>query len=108
MITKQGNKGFKALIDGVKMKPLVWEDKTLLCEFHMEGGYDLPSHSHIYEQAGYLISGKLRFRIDNEWHDLVPGDSWCVPENVEHEARVIEDSVAIEVFVPVREEYLPE
>ena len=36
-----------------------------------------------------------------------PGDSWCIPGNVEHRAEVAQDSVAIEVFSPVREDYLP-
>jgi quercetin dioxygenase-like cupin family protein len=31
---------------------------------------------------------------------------WCIPSNVEHGAEILEESVAIEVFSPVREEYL--
>jgi quercetin dioxygenase-like cupin family protein len=40
--------------------------------------------------------------------ELQPGDSWCIPGGAEHEAQVLEDSVAIEVFSPIREDYLPE
>ena len=29
---------------------------------------NLPSHNHPYEQTGYLVSGKLNFRIENKWH----------------------------------------
>ena len=72
----------------------------------MKGGYKLPAHHHPYEQTGYLVSGKLNFRIAGTWQLVEPGDSWCVPENVEHEVHVLEDSLAIEVFAPVREEYL--
>ena len=39
---------------------------------------------------------------------MEPGDSWCIPGHVEHRAEIIEDSVAIEVFSPVREDYLPD
>jgi quercetin dioxygenase-like cupin family protein len=35
------------------------------------------------------------------------GDSWRIPGDVEHWANIIEDSVAVEVFAPVREDYLP-
>jgi quercetin dioxygenase-like cupin family protein len=37
---------------------------------------------------------------------LTPGDSWNIPGNVSHRAEILEDSVAIEVFSPVRENYL--
>ncbi|MBN1821053.1 MAG: cupin domain-containing protein [Prolixibacteraceae bacterium] len=106
MFTKKSQKSFKPLIDGVLMKPLVHEEKSLLCEFLLKKGYSLPAHKHPYEQTGYLISGKLNFRIDSDWYSAEPGDSWCVPENVEHEVIVLEESVAVEVFIPVREEYL--
>ena len=37
----------------------------------------------------------------------MPGDSWCIGGDVEHGAEILEDSVAVEVFSPVREDYLP-
>ena len=51
--------------------------------------------------------GKIRLSIGAEEFEAQPGDSWCIPGGVEHGAEVIEDSVAIEVFSPVREDYLP-
>lgn len=106
MFTKSDKNGFRETIPGVTMKPLAWEEKSLLCQFQLKGGHNLPSHSHPFEQTGYLVSGKLDFRIRDGWFVAEPGDSWCIPENVEHEVRVIEDAVVIEVFIPIREEYL--
>jgi len=54
-----------------------------------------------------MISGKLRFNVDGEISDVETGDSWCLPGGVEHSAEALEDSVVIEVFSPVREDYLP-
>ena len=54
-----------------------------------------------------MISGSLRFRIGDEWFETAPGDSWCIPENVFHEVIVEEDSHLIELFSPVRPDYLP-
>jgi quercetin dioxygenase-like cupin family protein len=53
------------------------------------------------------VKGKIRLSIGAEEFEAQPGDSWCIPGGVEHGAEVIEDSVAIEVFSPVREDYLP-
>ncbi|MEZ5103646.1 MAG: cupin domain-containing protein [Draconibacterium sp.] len=107
MFTKSNSSDFKLLIEGVKMRPLVWEQKTLLCEFQLEKGNTIPPHQHPYEQTGMLISGKLNFRINNEWHLAGSGDSWSVPENVEHEVEILENSVLIELFSPIRKDYLP-
>jgi quercetin dioxygenase-like cupin family protein len=59
------------------------------------------------EQTGYLVKGRILLSIGAEVADLMVGDSWCIPSNVEHGAEILENSVAIEVFAPVREEYLP-
>ncbi len=107
MFTKKDSLAFRPLIDGVTMRPLAWEDKTILCEFKLEKGYKIPSHQHPYEQTGYLLSGKLNFRIDKTWNLAERGDSWSIPENVEHEVEILEDSVVLELFSPIRPDYLP-
>ena len=107
MFTKNNSRDFKPLIPGVKMRPLAWEEKTLLCEFHLAKGNTIPAHHHPYEQTGTLISGKLNFRIDKEWNLAETGDSWSIPVNVEHEVKILEDSVVLELFSPIRKDYLP-
>jgi quercetin dioxygenase-like cupin family protein len=54
-----------------------------------------------------LISGRIRLTVGGKSHDCAPGDSWCIPSEAEHGANIIENAVATEVFLPVREEYLP-
>jgi len=44
--------------------------------------------------------------IRDEKFEVMPGDSWCIPGDVEHDAEILEDSLAVEVFSPVREDYL--
>lgn len=95
-------------MEGVTMRPLAFEKRSNLCEFKLSKGYRLPAHSHPFEQTGTLISGKLNFRIADKWNLAEPGDSWSIPENVEHEVEIIEDSVVLEVFSPLRPDYLPE
>lgn len=107
MFTKYNSGEFRSLLEGIQMRPLVFEEKTIMCEFNLEKGARLPAHQHPYEQTGYLISGKMNFRIGNGWFPAETGDSWCIPENVEHEAEVVENTVVIEVFSPIRPDYLP-
>jgi quercetin dioxygenase-like cupin family protein len=49
----------------------------------------------------------MTFTLDGKDYEAEAGDSWNIPGNVEHGVKVHEDSIVIEVFSPVREDYLP-
>jgi quercetin dioxygenase-like cupin family protein len=99
--------GYQEVLNGIRMKTLTYGEKTLMSEFRLTKGADLPAHQHPHEQIGYLVSGRIDLTIDGVVHAVRPGDSWCIPGGVTHSAKVHEDAVAVEVFAPVREDYLP-
>jgi len=102
-----GADGYGKALPGIRMKTLCYGAQTLMTEFLLERGSTLPLHAHPHEQTGYLVKGHMRLTIGGVPNDVFPGDSWCIPSSVEHGAQILEDSVAIEVFSPVREDYLP-
>ena len=106
MYGKHSRNNYTTVLDGIQIKTLCYGDKMLMTEFLLQKNAVLPEHGHPYEQTGYLISGKIRLYIGNESKELVPGDSWNIAANVAHKAEILEDSVAIEVFSSVREDYL--
>jgi quercetin dioxygenase-like cupin family protein len=108
MFYKSNREGCKQILPGIKIKTLVVGDKSLLSEFRMEMGSQLPWHAHPQEQTGYLVSGRIRLFIGDEIFEVEPGDSWNVPGDVRHRGEILADTLAIEVFSPVREDYLPE
>ena len=108
MFQQHSPNGYTTAVAGIEQKTLVFGDKTLMTEFLLKQGSRLPQHAHPHEQSGYLVRGRIRLRIGTEEHEVLPGDSWCIPGDVEHGAVILEDSVAVEVFAPVREEYLPQ
>ncbi len=107
MFVRHNLDGYSEPVPGIQMKTLVHGEKSLMTRFHLKKGAQLPAHSHPHEQTGYLVSGKIILHIGEESHGVSPGGSWCIAGGVEHRAQVIEDAVAIEVFSPVREDYLP-
>jgi quercetin dioxygenase-like cupin family protein len=107
MYKKHSESGYTPAVPGISQKTLVYGKRTLMAEFLLEEGSRLPKHSHPHEQTGYLVTGRIRLSIGSEEYDVMPGDSWCIPSGVEHGAQILEDSVGIEVFSPVREDYLP-
>ncbi|MFA6508254.1 MAG: cupin domain-containing protein [Treponemataceae bacterium] len=106
MFSIHSEKNYAEILAGIKIKTLVHGDSTLMSEFQLKKGSALPAHTHPYEQTGYLVSGKLDLHIGADHQVLLPGASWCVHSNIEHRAEVLEDSVAIEVFSPKREDYI--
>jgi len=108
VINKATEAGFNKMIDGVRLKSLVHGKATHLTEVRFIKGAEVPEHQHPHEQTGYLISGSLRFFGGGEDTVVRPGDCWSFASGVPHGAEALEDSVIIEVFSPIREDYLPE
>jgi len=107
VFTKTSNLGYQEKLKGVMLKTLVYGEKTLMASITLKKGGIIPAHQHLHEQSGFLISGRLDFVV-NEDHIIVePGDSWTFLANIPHGVEALEASSIIEVFSPVREDYLP-
>jgi len=107
MFQKSKGSGHTEVIDGVHLKTIVYGQHTLMTEVKLDKGAVVPPHQHPHEQTGYLVSGRMDFLVDGEHHIAKPGDNWNIAGEIEHGATALEDSVVIEVFSPVREDYLP-
>lgn len=105
MFIKKGQGNYITMAEGVKRRTLAYGEKTLMIEVELAKGSSVPGHSHPHEQTGFLISGKMVFTIDGQETEVNAGDSWAIPGNAVHGVEVLEDSLAVEVFSPVREDY---
>ena len=106
MFVKDAEKKLQSVVPGVQRKTLAVGVHTLMSKFVLAEGSELPMHKHPHEQIGFLVSGRLLLTIGEKSCELTPGDSWAVPGDVEHGAKVMEAAEAIEVFYPVRQDYL--
>lgn len=91
---------------GVRFEVLATGPKSMVTKMNYKVGDQVPFHSHPNEQSGYVISGEYIIKYNEVSDMLKPGDSYCIPENVEHGWEVIKEGEVIDVFTPVREEYL--
>jgi unsaturated pyranuronate lyase len=94
------------MLPGVTRRTLNSGDRTTLVEISIAKGATIPVHDHPHEQIGYVAKGTLRFQIGDEVRDLTTGDSYCIPGGVGHGVEALDDVVAVDIFSPVREEYL--
>lgn len=104
---KHEEEPWRVVAPGIRMQTLCYGDRTLMVQFHLDQGSVLPPHTHPHEQTGMLLSGRVRFEIEGVQFEAGPGDAWCIPGDTVHGVEVLENSTIVEVFSPVRTEYLP-
>jgi quercetin dioxygenase-like cupin family protein len=105
MIVKSEN-AKKRQFKGVSFDVLAVGQKSMVTRMNYRVGDKVPPHSHPNEQSGYVISGKYRIKYQDINEILNSGDSYSVPENVEHSWEVLEDGEVIDTFIPPRQDYL--
>lgn len=105
MITK-GENARKREFKGVSFDVLAVGQKSMVTRMNYKVGDNVPLHSHPNEQSGYVISGKYRIIYQHINEILNPGDSYSIPEDVLHSWDVIEAGEVIDVFTPLRQDYL--
>ena len=104
-ISKKDIEEVKAL-EGIYRRTLSYNNELMLCHFYLKKGSKVPLHSHIQHQVGYVIKGKLRFFTENSEFVAQEGDSYIFDSNEKHGAYILEDSEVIDVFNPMRKDYL--
>ena len=80
--------------------------RVTVAKFALARGAVVPAHAHEQEQVSYVVSGALEFHIGG--HDVVvrEGGVLQIPSWVEHGVTVLADSDVIDVFSPVRQDWV--
>ncbi len=96
------------MLTGVHRRTMAITDEEMLCEFFLERDSVVPDHSHMNDQVGYLIYGRLEMKVGGEVRVCNPGDSYAIPGGITHSARALVDTLVIDVFSPPRNDYRTE
>ena len=81
-------------------------DDMTVARFALTKGGVVPRHSHDNEQISCVISGRLEFRFDDRTVVVGPNEVMQIPGGAPHEVAVLEDTLVIDVFHPVRQDWL--
>ncbi|MDP6618379.1 MAG: cupin domain-containing protein [Nitrospinota bacterium] len=87
-------------------KRLVVGKDLLGCIFRHRKGVRFAPHSHPHEQLTYVLEGSHRMRVGGKERILKTGELAYVPPDVEHEVEMLEDNLLLEVYSPIREDFL--
>ena len=107
MVTENKNIPAADLGGGVTRKVLSYSPKLMAVELHFEKGAVGAPHSHPHEQIGYVISGRLVYHEEGcEDKILGSGDTYYVAPNAVHGVDILEDTMLLDIFTPMREDFV--
>ena len=92
--------------EGLKRKIMGYDDKIMLVKVHFEKGAIGQMHEHYHSQTTYVESGSFDVTIGDETKTLNGGDSFYIPPHVMHGAICTKAGVLIDVFSPIREDFM--
>jgi quercetin dioxygenase-like cupin family protein len=93
--------------EGIVRRTLAYSPSQMLCHFSTNAGATIDLHNHEAAQIGYLISGKVRFfKESGDSFIAEAGSSWAFTPWEKHGAEFLENSEIVEVFSPLRPEYV--
>src|SRR6185369_2420622 len=93
------------LSSGVRRRYLT-TDRVTMARFALSRGAVVRMHSHENEQVSHVLSGVVRFTIAGETIVARAGDVLQIPSLAEHGVEIVEDAVVIDVFSPVRQDWI--
>ena len=87
-------------------RKIVAGDREMLVQSYVKRGCLVPMHAHRSEQMTYVLQGALKFMIHGEEITVREGEVLHIPSGVEHQIEALEDTFELDVFSPVRLEWL--
>lgn len=100
------NMEWEELGPGLSRQILGWDNQIMMVKVKFDKGAVGSPHSHFHTQTSFCHSGKFEFTIDGEKHIIEPGDGLYISPNLLHGALCLEPGIILDVFSPVREDFL--
>ncbi len=92
--------------EGVKRKIMGYDDKIMLVKVHFNEGGIGYKHEHYHSQVTYVESGEFEFSIGEHTKIVKAGDTVYIPPHVLHGAICTKEGILIDVFSPIREDFM--
>jgi quercetin dioxygenase-like cupin family protein len=106
VFVKNEDIAWEQVTEGIKRKIMAYDDRLMLVKVAFETGGIGTVHQHHHTQITHVESGVFEVEIDGEKQMLQAGDVFFIPSNIWHGAVCIEAGVLIDVFSPMREDFI--
>ena len=85
---------------------IVSGERQMVVQVYLKRGAHVPVHRHESEQLQYVLEGALRCVVGGEEVVVREGEVLVIPAGVRHQAEALADTFALDLFAPVRTEWL--
>ncbi|ADY51763.1 Cupin 2 conserved barrel domain protein [Pseudopedobacter saltans DSM 12145] len=92
--------------NGIQRKIYGYDDQIMLVKAKFEAGAVGTLHQHPHVQVTYVESGVFEMTIGEEKKIIKKGDGYYVPPHAIHGCVCVEPGILIDVFTPLREDFL--
>jgi quercetin dioxygenase-like cupin family protein len=93
-------------VNNAVIRKYVTGDRVTIARFELKRGGVVPLHAHHNEQVTCVLSGTLKFRFNDGEVVAKAGEVVQIPGGLEHEVEVLDDAVVIDVFSPIRQDWI--
>jgi len=87
-------------------RKVVSGEKAMVAQVFLKKDAVVPEHHHESEQITYIMKGALKFELEGREVVVREGEVLKIPSNVPHRAVALEDTVDLDVFAPIRLDWL--
>src|SRR6202158_4438266 len=81
-------------------------DKAMVAQVFLKKDAVVPEHHHDSEQITYIMEGALKFELEGREVVVRKGEVLHIPSNVPHRAVALEDTLDLDIFAPIRIDWL--
>ena len=81
-------------------------DKAMVAQVFLKKDAVVPEHHHESEQLTLILYGALKFQLEGKEVIVRKGEVLRIPSNVPHRAVALEDTLDVDVFSPIRTDWL--
>lgn len=92
--------------DKIQRKIMSYNEDVMLVKVAFQKGGIGAMHQHPHLQISYIDGGAFEVTIGNQTRILKDGDVYFVPSNVMHGVVCLESGILIDVFNPMREDFV--
>jgi quercetin dioxygenase-like cupin family protein len=92
--------------DGVRRQVLGHGTELMIVRVEFVAGAVGALHHHPHRQATYVADGRFDVTVGGETSVLVAGDCFYASADEVHGVKALEDGALIDVFTPVRKDFL--
>jgi quercetin dioxygenase-like cupin family protein len=91
---------------GVSRQILGYDNQIMMVKVKFEKGAIGAQHRHVHVQTTYCASGQFEFTVEGEKKVINEGDGLYIAPNLLHGTVCLKEGLLIDVFSPVREDFL--